>query len=277
MRGILGSWLFASALCMAGCRGLSPFDATRHDTPRPSLPRDYEFPAGQLVFSSDFDLPTSHRLVRELTLERDDICQTLGLPTSDEQITVYLFRNTDTYREYLAKKFPGMPPRRAFFVETDTRLAVYAQWSDRIAEDLRHEIAHGYLHAVVRGLPLWLDEGLAEYFEVPRGLGGRHEPHIALLADLRKHNNWRPDMDRLARLTDTAQMDQQNYAEAWAWVYFLLNSSPARRETLTGYLADLQSSRSDVEPLPARLQRLDKQPEDELVTFLAGLKPAESR
>ena len=74
--------------------------------------------------------------------------------------------------EYLTRNFPSVPSRRAFFLETDTRLAVYAHWSDRVAEDLRHEVAHGYLHSVVPGLPLWLDEGLAEYFEVPRGQNG---------------------------------------------------------------------------------------------------------
>ncbi len=58
---------------------------------------------------------------------------------------------------------PSFPARRAFFVETDTRLAVYAYWGDRIAEDLRHEVAHGYLHACVpadsalAGRGLWLN------------------------------------------------------------------------------------------------------------------------
>ena len=57
----------------------------------------------------------------------------------------------------------GVSHRRAFFVETDTQLSVYAQWGDRVAEDLRHEVTHGYLHAVVPNVPLWIDEGLAEF------------------------------------------------------------------------------------------------------------------
>ena len=94
-----------------------------------------------------------------------------------------------------------MPTRRAFFVESDTRLAVYAHWSDRVGEDLRHEVAHGYLHSMVPGLPLWLDEGLAEYFEVPRGNNGLNRPHLELLSDMMQYNGWQPNLERLAALT----------------------------------------------------------------------------
>ena len=129
--------------------------------------------------------------------------------------------------QFLLRHFPSVPSRRAFFLETDTRLAVYAHWSDRVAEDLRHEVAHGYLHAVVPGLPLWLDEGLAEYFEVPRGTNGLNRPHVDLLSDMMQHDGWRPNLERLEQLTDAAEMDQRDYAEAWAWVYFLLHSDRA--------------------------------------------------
>ena len=101
-------------------------------------------------------------------------------------------------------------------------------------------MAHGYLHASVPALPLWLDEGLAEYFEVPRGHGGLNRPHLELLSDMMEHNGWQPNLKRLERLTSAGEMEQSDYAEAWAWVYFLLNSTPERRELFTGYLADLR-------------------------------------
>ena len=61
-------------------------------------------------------------------------------------------------------------------METDARLAVYAQWGDRMAEDLRHEVTHGYLHSVVPDVPQWLDEGIAKFYEVPRGQRGLNCP-----------------------------------------------------------------------------------------------------
>ena len=57
-----------------------------------------------------------------------------------------------------------MQPRR-FGGEED--LLVYTYWGDRIQQDLRHELTHALLHSVLKDVPLWLDEGLAEYFEMP--------------------------------------------------------------------------------------------------------------
>jgi hypothetical protein len=185
---------------------------------------------------------------------------------------VYLFRDADAYSKFLSQYFPGVPPRRAFFLKTDTRLAVYAHWSDRVAEDLRHEVAHGYLHAAAPGLPLWLDEGLAEYFEAPRGQAGLNRPNAELLADMREHMDWQPNLARLELIKDTAQMDQRSYAEAWAWAYYLLQSGPERRELLTNYLREV-SSRGTAGPLSARLKRAHLEPERTLAEFLAELQP----
>jgi hypothetical protein len=271
MRGYLALWCVSAVVVCGGCRGLLPFSAANREAPRPTLPGDYELPAGQLVFRSDFELSGRDRLVCELTEERDDVCETLNLPPSDNPITIFLFRDAKTYSEFLAARFPGVPPRRAFFVENDSKLQVYAHFSDRIAEDLRHEVAHAYLHGITPGLPLWLDEGLAEYFEMPRGRGGRNDPHIALLSDLAEHNGWQADLARLERLTHTAEMDQQNYAEAWAWAYFLLESTPERRKLLTDYLGELHARRGAVEPLAARLRKQSTAPEQEMGEYLAAL------
>jgi hypothetical protein len=249
---------------LTGCRGL-PLPNSR------SPLTEHHLPAQQLVFHCDFDLSADHRLVRELTAERDAVAGTLDLPPSDEPIHVYLFRDSESYHEYLARHFPSVPTRRAFFVETDTRLAVYAQWSDRMAEDLRHEVAHGYLHASVPAIPLWLDEGLAEYFEVPHSHSGFNQPHLQLLADMMEHNGWQPDLKRLERLASAAEMQQADYAESWAWVYFLLKSAAGRRELLTSYLAELREEGS-AEPLSQRLASRHIQPQRTLAEYLVALE-----
>jgi hypothetical protein len=269
------SWLTAVVLAVlvaAGCSGLRPFTAIRADRTARALPSKYQLTAGQLIFRSDFVVPGGHRLVRELTAERDDICQALSMPQSDEPIVVYLFPDDEAYDKCVAQHFPGIPPRRAFFMETDTELSVYAHWGDRVAEDLRHEVAHGYLHAVAPGLPLWLDEGLAEYFEVPRSQAGVNPPHVHLLLDLIAHNNWRPNLDRLERMKDIAEMDQQSYAEAWAWAYFLLETGPQRRELLTAYLFDIRSRHGLTQPISARLAKSTAAPEQQLLQMLAGFQ-----
>ncbi len=224
----------------------------------------------QLVIHSDARPPPSHRLLQDLVRQRDDLAQTLALPTSDEQIHIFLFESPEEFDAFVSRTFPDFPNRRALFVETDTQLAVYAQWGDRVAEDLRHEVAHGYLHAVVPQIPLWIDEGLAEFFEVPRGQGGLNKPHVAELISRMADNNWRPDLRRLEQMTDINQMSQIEYAEAWAWVHFMLQTDPRRRELLQAYMQRLHTDGA-VEPLSLTLRRLHSQPEQLLVEYIRGL------
>jgi len=215
--------------------------------------------AGQLVVHADFPLAGQHRLIRDLETLRTDVSQTLSLPVSDEPVHLYLFGEPRRYDEFAARRFPNFPVRRAFFVETDTTLSVFAPWQDRIAEDLRHETAHGYLHAVVPTIPLWLDEGIAEYFELPRGEQGVHREHVAHLSARLLEGTWQMDLARLEPLTSPGEMSQDHYAEAWCWVHWLLHSTPARRRLLQDYLTDLRRDGATA-PLAARLTHVEGSP-----------------
>jgi hypothetical protein len=219
-----------------------------------ALPRRTELVAGQLVIHADFSLAGQHRLVRELEAMRADVSQELGLPISDEPVHLYLFENPVRYEAFVAARFPAFPARRAFFVETDTTLSVFAAWQDRIAEDLRHETTHGYVHAVVPAIPLWLDEGIAEYFELPGTEQGRHAAHLAHLSGRIIEGTWRPDMERLESLEKAGEMSQDHYAEAWCWVHWLLTTTPQRRTLLQEYLADVRRDPATA-PLSVRLRR----------------------
>lgn len=241
---------------------------------RASLPRQNTLVRGQLVFHGDFPLPANHRLLEELTARRADLEEKLGLPFSDEPIEVYLFGSAEQFREFMRQKHPDFPSRRAFFLETDTRLLVYAQWGDRLAEDLRHEVTHGYLHSAIPNIPLWLDEGLAEYAEAPRGQRGVNRDHLRYLGEQIHLGVWQPDLEKLERLAASADLTQAQYAEAWAWVHYLLQTRPERAEALRDYLAALRQ-KGAAEPLSARLARLDPDPSRSLVDHVARLYNSE--
>jgi hypothetical protein len=225
---------------------------------------------GQLVLHADFVLPPEHRMLTELVAESDLICERLKIPQSQEPIHIYLFAEEDSYRKYVSRKFPGFPERRAIFVETDIELSVYAHWGEAIAEDLRHEVAHGYLHASVPNIPLWLDEGLAEYFEVGRGRRGVNQMHVDYLAGQLAIGGWRPNLPRLEQLTVASEMDQVEYAEAWLWVHYLLESQDGKAEVLTDYLAALRTG-APVAPLSERLVAIVPQPAPAAIEHLRSL------
>jgi len=221
--------------------------------PADELPSRSQLIAGQLVIHTDFPLAEHHRLVRELESLRADVSQQLGLPISDEPVHLYLFEDKRRYEDFAARHFPGFPARRAFFVETDTTLSVFAVWQDRIAEDLRHETTHGYVHAVVPAIPLWLDEGVAEFFELPRSEQGVHAAHVAHLSGRLLEGTWRPDLDRMEALASAGELSQDHYAEAWCWTHWLLRTTPQRRRLLQDYLADVRRD-GQTAPLSARLR-----------------------
>jgi len=239
------------SVLLTGCQS---WHTAKWNVAKKSTQFEYRFVRDQLVLHSDFPLSEQHRLVEELALQRELLSEKLAISPTDEPIHIYLFADETSYYDFLNQRFPGFPARRAIFVETDVELSVYAHWGDHVAEDLRHEVAHGYLHAAVPNLPLWLDEGLAEYFEVGRGLGGVNRSHVDLLTAQANLANWKPDMMRLERLTSAAEMTQQDYAEAWAWVHYLLESGDDKEDLLLDYLADLRQGSAGA-TLSARLEK----------------------
>ena len=212
-------------------------------TTKVGLPVKNSIRSDQLLIVSDFRMPPDHPLIQDLKSLRRQVSDELELPLGSRTVTVYLFSNELEYTQYLHATFPGYPPRRAYFIQTPGKeMAVYTWWGDRIQEDLRHEFTHGLLHACLEGVPLWLDEGLAEYFEVA-GIrpGGVNLEHAQLLATA-VHNGWRPDLDRLETLEKVEHMKRPDYREAWGWVHYMLHASPDTRQVVLNYIHELRTN-----------------------------------
>ena len=224
------------ALCgwaIAGC--VAP-----HKPQVSQLPSNFEIRSAKLVIRSDFELSEDDPRVVELHNLRREVRETLQLPPLTRPVVVYLFQNEDRYTHYMRAAHPELPSRRAFFIGTPGELAVYAFWGEQVREDLRHEYTHGLLHASLGQVPLWLDEGLAEYFEVVSEDPERiNQDHAAGLATMLA-NGWEPDLHRMEQLTDVSEMQRADYQEAWAWTHFLLREGGAGRDVLLDYLAGIK-------------------------------------
>lgn len=243
------------AVCLVfGCLAASAISCVATGrTAKIRLPAKHSIESEQLLVVSDFKLPKDHPLILDLMKLREDVSETLELPLGSKQVMVYLFSNELEYNQYLQHMFPNYPPRRAYFIQTPGKsLAVYTWWGEKIQEDLRHEFTHGLLHASLQTVPLWLDEGLAEYFEVAGSESGQINVEHAHTLAKSLQNGWRPDMERLERLEKVEQMQRADYREAWAWVHYMLHGSPETRDVLLAYLQDLRNN-SRPESLRERL------------------------
>jgi hypothetical protein len=201
------------------------------------------------MFMSDFDTGSDTSLFQDLGELRGRIYKDLELPPTTRPIRVYLFENRDRYERYMQAKYPTLPKRRAFFVAQPhpvgggEELLVYTFWGEKIRSDLRHELTHAVLHSVLKDVPLWLDEGLAEYYEVVPQSQGLNHNHVEQLRGA-GGEVFEPDLTRLEQLSQVQQMSPAEYREAWAWVHLMLHDSAESRAVLTSYLQQLRTTPS---------------------------------
>lgn len=238
-------------------------------------PGKYHIRESQYVFYSDFPLKPTLPIFKELSDLREQICKELQLPSSNTIIQVFLFEDQERYEKYMRSHYSELPVRRAFFIKqphntggTDD-LFVFTFWGDNTRQDLRHELTHGILHSVLKEVPLWLDEGLAEVYELPPENKGINLLH---LEQIRK-GPFQPDLAKLEQLSEVEHMQRPEYREAWAWAYFMLYGKPASRSVLLNYLQTLRVPNPAGTILP-KLKETTQAPDEALVEFLAHLETA---
>jgi hypothetical protein len=275
---------------IAGC------ETFHHDSPQPAPPRSADAtpaPAPSIVPTTspgkhatrrdyyvlyhDFELDKSDPLFADLDSLPEQVFGELKLPPSNAVVQVFLFDSKESYERYMRAKYRNLPPRRAYFIAEPRaggvdELKIFTWMGDHITTDLRHELTHALLRSVLKEVPLWLDEGLAGYFELPPHQDGVNPQHL----DTLRRSAFQPDLARLEKFTQVAQMEKPEYREAWAWVYLMLRSGPAAKKVLHQYL---QALRTDANPGPLlpRLREAVPEPEQALVDHLAATEMPKPR
>lgn len=255
---------FSLLLGWAGC--------ATFDRGRTLVPSQHHVRTGPFVVYSNAPMPENPPAVRTLEALERDIAREIGLrPAAEEEpVEIYVLDNRQDFEHFLKFYYPELPSRRAFFLAKGTQRTVYTYSSPRLDEDLRHEATHALLRGAYGDLPLWLDEGLAEYFETdlsqPDAVRSRLD---AIAADLR--GRWKPNLERLESMTDIAQMTQRDYREAWSWVHLMLHGPEPGKSLLLTYLTQPERAETQTKLRPRLVgAKLD---EARLVQYLGNLQP----
>jgi hypothetical protein len=269
--------LAALVLLAAGCHSLklAPLVADKpQKEPPPAPPGKRDLRVSQYVFLADFELRRDLPIFQELAQLREQVYKELQLPPSNTLVQVYLFEDKQRYERFMHAKYPDLPKRRAFFVAQPRvggteDLLVYTYWGDRIQQDLRHELTHALLHSVLKEVPLWLDEGLAEFFETPPDWQGVNYNHLDLM-QRNPNRPFKPDLARLEQLSQVQQMNPSEYREAWAWVHLMLRDKPEAKAVLVSYLQALRTAPA-AGPLGPKLAAVYPRSDEALQQHLARL------
>jgi Tfp pilus assembly protein PilF len=170
---------------------------------------------------------------------------------------VFIFKNERSFAPYrdalFQKKNASVSgvfssSRNANFIIFDSSAE---QGADRV---VYHELTHYFLRNTTPDLPLWVDEGLAEYyssFEVSGGKISIGRPIVAHVQWLREHTPL-PLAEHFAvtqKSPDYSEGTRQGsfYAQSWALIHYLLTGEDAKRKQLAQFLANLRSGQSNDE------------------------------
>ena len=198
--------------------------------------------SGPFQCRADFPLTPYEDLFGELADLQQELTRTLGVAPAREPVEVYLFRDRATHQAFMQQWYPRIPYRRALFVKSGSRGRVFAYEHEELDVDVRHESTHALLHASLPMVPLWLDEGLAEYFELPQADRAFHHPHLSTL-------RWNlrlgilPSLATLEQREDLSEMGGLEYRFSWAWVHFMLHGPTPAHRALVQFLRDISLRR----------------------------------
>lgn len=189
-----------------------------------------------------------------LFFERNDLPASLNETGASTRLRIISFPSAKEYAEFRLHSNAD-----AYYVssrdgsrESDYIVMIASQSQDSAIE--AHEYTHFVLHAAGLKLPVWLDEGLSDFFSTVRitnvgcTLGGVLASRMPAL----KGRKWLP-LEQLLALPETAPLFQVRaraeifYAESWALTDMLIGSpeyAPHFRELLTNLNAGTPSARA---------------------------------
>ena len=170
---------------------------------------------GPFQVQATFPLSNFKPLFQELSALELELQRTLAVPQAGQNIDVYLLNDQKSHRKLLKQLYPRVPYRRALYVQRNGQGSVYAYHHPELAVDLRHECTHALLHSNLPMVPLWLDEGLAEYFEMPARHRSFGHPHLAKL-------RWNM---RFGMIRSIEELEKCRDLSDMAWVHSCLKST----------------------------------------------------
>lgn len=172
--------------------------------------------------------------LKNVSVELDS---SLGIQTNGAEIQVIVFRDQGSYLRYLTARLPQARNRKALYYKNGDVSQIYAFQSRSLLVDLRHEMTHVLIHQHLPYAALWLDEGLAEFFE-ENPASREFNSRIATVR-WRARTGRAPSIKSLEAIPKAEAMGEDEYRDSWAMTSFFLTHSPESLQILRDYVNNI--------------------------------------
>lgn len=233
MRALSRIWVLGLAICLLGG---SAFGQTRLKT--------YE--TSYYVLHTDLDRDAVREAESRVTAMAEMYYQrTKGFAGKiTRKLPFYLFSKPEDY--YAAGGMPGS----AGIYNGQQLMAIAGEKTGAATwHIIQHEGFHQFVHAVIRGdIPMWVNEGLAEYFGQSLYTGDSYVTGIIPPQRLARLRRWiaKGQAKSIEQIMTTSQaawnagLSVINYDQAWSMVHFLAHGENGRyQDAFNGFIKDV--------------------------------------
>lgn len=230
------------------------------------------------IFSSSSERATVE-MVTELLRMRETIGKVTQLKVrSSLPMYIFVFKNERTFAPFRDALFQRRNANvSGGFLSTENANFVILQNDARGGVDrvVYHELTHYFVENTMAGLPLWFNEGIAEYYSTFSTSGDRVQIGKIVPEHLRwlRNGNLLPLAQLFAvdsRSPDYSEGRRQGvfYAESWALIHYILAGNEQRRPQLPEFLAAIRSGKSNEEAFQSAFRTTFASLEGELRAYV---------
>ena len=179
-------------------------------------------------------------------------------PDADAAIEIHIYGSEQEFRALTRKRGLQIENASGFYSPKENVIHVWKNRDvGRLLEVLTHEASHAIMRHQIGRVPAWINEGLAEYFEIMEVFGQTVVVHPnrrwAETVNLRVRRGLLPLGDYLSMTRDQWYVFNGNdglaYALGWSVTFFLMSSEPG----IATIRAVLQHFRNNGEGSPVDL------------------------
>lgn len=233
----------ALAFCVA-LAAAAPSSAAWHRVDSPNF-----------IVTGDVNVRDLRRIATQFEAFHDALSRILGATTTSAPVptVVVVFPGAEAFEPYRASARASLGWASAGRDINYIGMVNAGEFTERI---IFHEYTHLVLANAVARVPLWLNEGLAEFYSTFKLMDGgtRAQIGLPLLEHLRElDGSIRVPLSELLRVDHKSPRYNENsragdfYAESWALIHMLVSEQPSRMADISRYLQQVRDGADETQ------------------------------